>query len=274
MIRDEEESFYPHARPRHQALRGSGGTSARNAASNVISGEDAFMLHDTYGFSIDITEQMAAEAGLTVDRAGLRAATGAGQATRSRQGRKKFVVTAVQGELPKTDDSPKYDGLSAKGKVVGWVKDNAVVTLRPAARGRRGRAAARPHQLLRRAGRPGRRSRRRRHADRPFRGRGHAEARRRRAARRPASPRATSSRASRRRWKSAAPGRTPCATTPPRTCSTGRCARCWAAKSTKRDRWSMPRRRASTSRMTSRCQRKRSPRSSGWSTRRSTATCR
>ena len=26
--------------------------------------------------------------------------------------RKKFVVSAVQGELPKTDDSPKYAGLS------------------------------------------------------------------------------------------------------------------------------------------------------------------
>ena len=25
--------------------------------------------------------------------------------------RKKLVITAVQGELPKTDDSPKYDGL-------------------------------------------------------------------------------------------------------------------------------------------------------------------
>ncbi len=29
--------------------------------------------------------------------------------------------------MPKADDSPKYDGLSAKAKVVGWVKDNAVM---------------------------------------------------------------------------------------------------------------------------------------------------
>ena len=32
----------------------------------------------------------------------------------------------MQGELPKTNDSPKYDGIAAKAKVVGWVKDNAV----------------------------------------------------------------------------------------------------------------------------------------------------
>src|SRR5262249_15424407 len=38
-----------------------------------------------------------------------------------------FVVTAVQGELPTTDDSPKYAGLRHNARVLGWVKDNAVV---------------------------------------------------------------------------------------------------------------------------------------------------
>ena len=85
---------------------------------------------------------------------------------------------------------------------------------------------------------------------------------------------ASGSRTSRRRSKSAATGRTPCATTPPRTCSTGPCARCWASTSSRRARWSMPTRRASISPTTSRCRRRRSRRSSGWSTRRSTPTCR
>ena len=36
----------------------------------MLSGEDAFKLHDTLGVYIDITEQMAHEAGLKVDRPG------------------------------------------------------------------------------------------------------------------------------------------------------------------------------------------------------------
>jgi alanyl-tRNA synthetase len=36
----------------------------------VVSGDDAFKLHDTYGVLIDITQQMAQEQGLTVDMEG------------------------------------------------------------------------------------------------------------------------------------------------------------------------------------------------------------
>jgi alanyl-tRNA synthetase len=47
-----------------QATKASGAT--------VLSGSDAFTLHDTYGFPIDLTLEMASEAGLTVDEAGFR----------------------------------------------------------------------------------------------------------------------------------------------------------------------------------------------------------
>ncbi len=40
----------------------------KNSGSSTISGEKAFALHDTYGFPIDLTMEMAAEAGLNVDR--------------------------------------------------------------------------------------------------------------------------------------------------------------------------------------------------------------
>ncbi|MFC4373605.1 alanine--tRNA ligase [Nocardia halotolerans] len=56
-----------------------GETLFDNAASAVkskggeqIAGSDAFALHDTYGFPIDLTLEMAAEAGLSVDEAGFR----------------------------------------------------------------------------------------------------------------------------------------------------------------------------------------------------------
>jgi alanyl-tRNA synthetase len=43
------------------------------AGGTTVSGDKAFALHDTYGFPIDLTLEMAAEAGLSVDEAGFRA---------------------------------------------------------------------------------------------------------------------------------------------------------------------------------------------------------
>ena len=40
---------------------------AKSAGKKTLSGEDAFKLHDTYGFPIDLTLEMANEAGLSVD---------------------------------------------------------------------------------------------------------------------------------------------------------------------------------------------------------------
>jgi alanyl-tRNA synthetase len=67
----EEESFA-------QTLR-SGTLRFENAAaeatgrgSTVLEGARAFELHDTYGFPIDLTLEMAADAGLTVDEEGFR----------------------------------------------------------------------------------------------------------------------------------------------------------------------------------------------------------
>jgi alanyl-tRNA synthetase len=45
---------------------------AKSSGSTVLPGEEAFQLHDTYGFPIDLTLEMAAEQGLSVDEAGFR----------------------------------------------------------------------------------------------------------------------------------------------------------------------------------------------------------
>ncbi|WP_240195333.1 alanine--tRNA ligase [Nocardioides faecalis] len=44
----------------------------KQAKASTIPGEKAFALHDTYGFPIDLTLEMAAEAGLSVDETGFR----------------------------------------------------------------------------------------------------------------------------------------------------------------------------------------------------------
>ncbi|MFN8102450.1 MAG: alanine--tRNA ligase [Mycobacterium sp.] len=46
--------------------------STRKAGKTTLSGNDAFTLHDTYGFPIDLTLEMASEAGLSVDELGFR----------------------------------------------------------------------------------------------------------------------------------------------------------------------------------------------------------
>lgn len=44
----------------------------KTAGKSTLSGSDAFTLHDTYGFPIELTLEMAAEAGLSVDEKGFR----------------------------------------------------------------------------------------------------------------------------------------------------------------------------------------------------------
>ena len=63
-------------------------------ADGEISGEEAFRLHDTFGFPIDLTVEVASESGVTVDRAGFEAAMDE-QRSRSRASRTAaFVLDA------------------------------------------------------------------------------------------------------------------------------------------------------------------------------------
>ncbi|MCW1063375.1 alanine--tRNA ligase-related protein, partial [Streptococcus anginosus] len=47
--------------------------SAPHTGKVIIPGSAAFTLHDTYGFPIDLTLEMAAEKGVDVDEKGFRA---------------------------------------------------------------------------------------------------------------------------------------------------------------------------------------------------------
>ena len=67
VIREEEMSFL---RTLDRGIRLMDDYVAKNAATKTIPGEDAFILYDTYGFPIDLTELIASEKGYTVDMEG------------------------------------------------------------------------------------------------------------------------------------------------------------------------------------------------------------
>ncbi|MDQ4080128.1 MAG: alanine--tRNA ligase [Gemmatimonadota bacterium] len=70
-------------------------TQGSTALRGTISGEEAFVLYDRYGFPIDLTELMARERGYTVDIAGFEAALeGQRQQSQADRKAKKIGVTA------------------------------------------------------------------------------------------------------------------------------------------------------------------------------------
>ena len=64
VIKEEENAFL---RTLDRGIRMLEDNMNKNAATKVVSGTDAFVLYDTYGFPIDLTELIAAEKGYTVD---------------------------------------------------------------------------------------------------------------------------------------------------------------------------------------------------------------
>ena len=66
---------------------------AREQGDEGIAGEDAFLLHDTYGFPIDMTLEIVTEQGLGVDEAGFESLMGE-QRTRARRGSRGSRATS------------------------------------------------------------------------------------------------------------------------------------------------------------------------------------
>ena len=71
VIDAEEESFLGTLRT-GTAIFDAAVEESKRRGSALLAGEQAFQLHDTYGFPIDLTLEMAAEQGLTVDEEGFR----------------------------------------------------------------------------------------------------------------------------------------------------------------------------------------------------------
>ena len=99
------------------------------ANETVFSGEDAFKLSDTYGFPLDLTVDMAEEAGMTVDQEGFRKLLQE-QKVRAREARKKLGDLAWEGIDLGLDNTPTeftgYEKNEDEGRVLAVVVDGEV----------------------------------------------------------------------------------------------------------------------------------------------------
>jgi alanyl-tRNA synthetase len=105
----------------------------RRAGGAQLAGDQVFQLHDTYGFPIDLTLEMAAEAGLSVDEAGFRTlmaqqrqrAKADAAARRSGHGDLSQYRTVLDAYGP--TDFLGYTDLAAEARVIGLLVNGAGV---------------------------------------------------------------------------------------------------------------------------------------------------
>jgi len=101
---------------------------SQTTPSKTISGRDAFDLHTTYGFPIDLTDQLAAERGLAVDHAEYERLW-QDFVEESGKDRKQHQQVAVDlGAFAKTDDSGKYLMAGTSATLLGWAIGAQAVT--------------------------------------------------------------------------------------------------------------------------------------------------
>lgn len=106
--------------------------NAKNAGQNMIGGEEAFMLYDTYGFPLDLTEDIAEENRFTVDTEGFKRMMDA-QRLRARQAHKSEnafahdqLLAELLREIPNSSFSG-YERFQDDSQVLAIIKDDEKV---------------------------------------------------------------------------------------------------------------------------------------------------
>ncbi|MGB8200273.1 MAG: alanine--tRNA ligase, partial [Pseudonocardiaceae bacterium] len=108
-------------------------TQARQAGGSRLTGEQVFALHDTYGFPIDLTVEMAAEAGLSIDEAGFRTlmaqqrARAKADATARRSGHGDLSEYRSVLDAHGRPEFLGYTELTAEARVIGLLVDGVGV---------------------------------------------------------------------------------------------------------------------------------------------------
>jgi alanyl-tRNA synthetase len=107
--------------------------ATKRSGARELPGDQAFALHDTYGFPIDLTLEMASEAGLTVDQDGFRRLMDE-QRSRAKADAAARKTGHVDASLYRAvlDSHGNtvflgYDELASEGRVVGLLRDGQPV---------------------------------------------------------------------------------------------------------------------------------------------------
>lgn len=129
VIHNEEERFHETLSD-GLAILAEISAEAKAAGRTLISGTDAFKLYDTYGFPLDLTEDFAAEQGLSVDREGFEAAMEE-QRERARKARHESGSMKVQGgvlaDFTTKTEFVGYNELEVNTTIVAIIADETFV---------------------------------------------------------------------------------------------------------------------------------------------------
>ena len=126
VIKSEEESF---GRTLEKGIEifNTAAEKAVKKSDRTISGDDAFQLYDTYGFPLDLTELMAVEQGLCVDKGKFKDLMSE-QKERARAAQKNSSIASVvsESQLPATRDSDKYQADKCRARIIGWLDNEGL----------------------------------------------------------------------------------------------------------------------------------------------------
>ena len=129
VIKSEESRFHETLEEGLSILNGLIAQSKEK--DRTIAGEDAFKLYDTYGFPIELTQEIAENEGLSIDMAAFETHMEA-QRSRAREARQNSQSMQVQSEVLKQIDTTStfvgYDQLQANSRITDMIVDGARVT--------------------------------------------------------------------------------------------------------------------------------------------------
>ncbi|STD06425.1 Alanine--tRNA ligase [Dermatophilus congolensis] len=130
----EEEHAFRRTLTAGTAILDTAVANAKSQGRTQLSGADAFSLHDTYGFPIDLTLEMASEQGLSVDEEGFRSLMNEQkQRAKADAKAKKMGHTDLHlyREIADTMSAPTeflgYTETTAPGRIMGVLSDSGSV---------------------------------------------------------------------------------------------------------------------------------------------------